>query len=355
MKVEDFTYEHQIIRQADYLTSTVSDSKIGGSPLHPTTIFLVKLFCYIHKTDTPNIIETDSFPKLREAINEYCNSTINKNTVNALTTKVKEELEEIISEDAQLDDSIIDLEFLILLRYLDEDDSYNFLPSDLIEMASKKINLIGNKYDFQALLEVCSNSLQEDRFPISPINDIRIESLIQLALNNIINTQEIDKEFYKKIKARKLKFIKNVYDKLDMFKDPYTLMHPGQPIIEGILSTAITLLVLNYRYTISLNRIESENYIDKEIGEKMIEQEIHNRIEEERKKITNFTISIPFFAYKSKVPLFYVVSSYLVLWSIFSFFLYIRNAHGIEISLGALAVFSGYFLYESYKKSKPLK
>ena len=87
----------------------------------------------------------------------------------------------------------------------------------------------------------------------------------------------------------------------------------------------------------------------------MIEQEIHNRIEEERKKITNFTISIPFFAYKSKVPLFYVVSSYLVLWSIFSFFLYIRNAHGIEISLGALAVFSGYFLYESYKKSKPLK
>jgi|GEM_PF-1783801 len=353
--LENFTYEHQIIRQADYLRSTVSDSKIVGIPLHPTTIFLVKLFCYKYKVNTPNIIEYNNFPKLREVINEYSNSALNKKTVNTLTNKVKQDINDIISDDAQLQDSIIYLKFLILLRYLDEDDSYNFLPSDLIEMASRKINEIGNHKDFGTLLKACSNNLDVDTFSPSPIEDIQIEGLIQLALNNIINTQEINVGFSKKIKARKLQFIKNVYDKLDMFKDTGTLMRPGQDIIDGILFTAITLLVLNYRNTISLSRIESAEYIGKELDREMVEQIIRKKVEEERKKIITFSLPFQQVADKFNAPLFIVLSAYIVLWIIFSIFLYMRFVYGLYSTGTLLVVFSGYFVIESYKKSKPLK
>lgn len=217
----------------------------------------------------------------------------------------------------------------------------------------KRLDALGNNDDFMCLLKLCNNDYKKDTFPLQPSDNIQVESLIELQLNDIINSNNVDNEFYKKLKTRRLLFIKKVYDKINIFKDKESLFKPSSNIINDIFIAAIVLTLLNYNNIITLNKVESEEYLDKLINENMVEKEIRKRVEELRQDLITFTNPLQKYIDIFKTNLFVVVVYYTAIWAIFSLSLYFRVIAGIIVSLPFLVSSIMYLLYESYKKTRP--
>jgi hypothetical protein len=353
MEVEDFTYEHQIINQANYLMSNISDSRINGVILTPTTIFSIKIFAFINKTQLKNIKELKTFLELSRFIDNYINSSLNEKYLNDYIDLLIKEINKIISDGPEIRDIKNELKFIILLNYVNKYEYYISSIKPLIEVALKRLDALGNNDDFMCLLKLCNNDYKKDTFPLQPSDNIQVESLIELQLNDIINSNNVDNEFYKKLKTRRLLFIKKVYDKINIFKDKESLFKPSSNIINDIFIAAIVLTLLNYNNIITLNKVESEEYLDKLINENMVEKEIRKRVEELRQDLITFTNPLQKYIDIFKTNLFVVVVYYTAIWAIFSLSLYFRVIAGIIVSLPFLVSSIMYLLYESYKKTRP--
>lgn len=346
MDINDYTYEHQIIRQADYLINQLSNNSINGVQLNPKAIFAIKIFAYIEKKAI-NISDSPRFPELKVIINDFLNSKLTENKLSGYINDLKNRLNRINIDGAALVNILDELDFLIILNYLDP--SLNFLDTDIIKNLLVKLNNLGNHENFVCLLNLCNNDYDKDTFPSKSLEDIPLESLIQLKLSNIIlNT---DSEFYTKIKTRRLLFIKNVYDKLDLLKNN-NILRPSINLIYSIFIAASVLELLEYNNSLSLNKSESLKYIDKEFNETMIEKEIKEKIEKNRKELVTFSAPLQLVAEKFKLPLFIVLLIYIILWIICSVFLYFRIFKNLWIYIFfILLAYTFYLLYESYIKS----
>ncbi len=346
MDINDYTYEHQIIRQADYLINQLSNNSINGVPLNPKAIFAIKIFAYIQKK-TINISDLPRFTELKGIINDFLNSKLTEKKLASYINKLKNRLNSINTDGSALVNILDELEFLIILKYLNH--SINFLDIDIIKNLLVKLNNVGNHENFVCLLNLYNNNFNKDTFTSKPFEDIPLESLIELKLNDIISNT--DREFYKKIKSRRLLFIKNVYDKLDLLKDN-NILRPSVNLIYSIFIAASVLELLEYNNIISLNKFESMNYLDKELNETMVEQEIKEKIEKNRKELMTFSASLQPVAEKFKFPLFIVLLIYIILWVIYTAFLYFRIFKSWwEIIFIILLIYTSYLLYESYIKS----
>ncbi len=345
MDINDYTYKHQIIRQADYLINQLSGNSINGVQLNPKTIFIIKIFAYVGNK-VININDPPRFKELKSIINDFLNSKLTDKELLNYINYLEDSLNNINIGGALLIDILDQLEFLIILKYLNQ--SLNFLDTGLIKNLLTKINNIGNYEDVVCLLNLYMDNYNKDTFPSKPLDKIPLESLIELKLNEIISNT--DREFYKKLKTRRFLFIKNVYDKLDLL-DNNNILKPSADLIYSIFLAASVLKLLEYNNIISINKYESMNYLDKELDKTMVEKEIKNNTENNRKELMTFSLPFQKYADKFNTSLFVVVLFYSIIWLIFSIFLYFRIFDVWVSLLSILVVFTGYLLEESYIKS----
>lgn len=351
MDIQDFTYEHQIIRQANYLINNMSDSQIFDVKLDPKTLFLVEIFSYLNGSKT--VIEKQvRFEKLGEIIDGFLNSHLTHEKLSKYINDLKSDLNSVSSKGALIKDIIDQMQFIILLHYLDDKNSFRFIDNDLIDKLSLKLETIGEYPEFKFLLNLYKGKFIEDEFPSSPLNDTTFESIIELKLNELIESNKLTADFYKKLKTRRMLFIKSVYNQLDLFRDN-SIMKPSPHIIYGIFIAASVLIMFSYNNVLSLNKYESENYLDKEINSNMVEHEIQSKIEEKRKELINFTIPLFQIAEKFRFPLFWALVVYVIVWLIFSILLYLRvyNSYYFFPVMIILVVYTAYLIAESYVKS----
>ncbi len=345
MDINDYTYEHQIIRQADYLINQLSGNSINGVQLNPKAIFSIKIFAHIEKR-VININEPPRFQELKSIITDFISSKLTEEGLSDYINSLKDSLYNINIDGPLLVDILDQFEFLIILKYLDR--SLTFLDSELIKKLLEKLGNIGNHQNFVSLLNLYNNNFNKDVFPSKPLDDIPLESLIELKLNEIISNT--DREFYKKLKTRRFLFIKNVYDKLDLLSND-NILKPSASLIYSIFLAASVLKLLEYNNVISLNKYESMNYLDKELDKTMVEKEIEDNTENNRKQLITFSLPFQQYADKFNASLFVVVLFYSIIWLIFSIFLYFRIFYVWATLLSILVVFTGYLLEESYIKS----
>ena len=117
MDINDYTYEHQIIRQADYLINQLSNNSINGVQLNPKAIFAIKIFAYIEKKAI-NISDSPRFPELKVIINDFLNSKLTEKKLSGYINDLKNRLNRINIDGAALVNILDEFEFLIILKYL---------------------------------------------------------------------------------------------------------------------------------------------------------------------------------------------------------------------------------------------
>ncbi len=351
MEIDDFTYEHQIINQAEYLLNSENGGKINDTQLLPKNIFAMKIFGYlIHSEKILN--SNERFKDLNQIIDENLNSRLTQGKLSKFCNKLKEDLSNFNQGGVVIKDILDQMEFLILLSFIDNDASLKFKDDVLMGEMIEKLKSFGTYNDFLFLLETYNGKYDKDTFPSLPEKDIIVEALLQLKLNQLIKSDNITRDFYRKIKTRKLLFIKEVHDKLDLFKNK-SIFKPAPQLIYEVVMASSVLILLSYNKTISLNKHESQIYIDKEIDSKMIESEIQSTIERGRKDILTFSIHIHNIETKFRVSLFLALLVYVIIWAIFSGFLYYHVFSGYywDIIFSVLLIYTVFFLYESYEKT----
>lgn len=354
MKIDDFTYEHQIISQAKYLLKKEKNNKIDGVQLDPKTILSMKIFAHLIHSGKA-LSSTSRFGDLKQIIDDYINSSLTQDKLSKFCNKMKGNLDKINTDGVAIRDILDQVEFLILLSFMNKESSLKFMDQTLVDNLIQKLNFIKDFSDFLFLLNTYNNEYEEDTFPSSPIQNIIVESLLELKVNEIIQPKNISRDFYKKLKVRKLYFIKEVYDKLDLFKND-SVFKPSSQVIYEVFMSASVLILLSYDNIISLDKYESEAYLDKDIDERMVESEIVNRIKDIRKEILEFTIPLTQITQifkKRTTPLFYLILVYIIFWVIFSIFLYLREVSGglFYGVLVSLLIFTASILKESFEKS----
>ena len=350
MDIDDFTYEHQIINQAKYLIDAESEGKINDTQLNPKNILSMKIFGTLINSN--KFFNSDvRFAELNQIIDDYLRSSNIPRSLTKFTGKLKENLSKVKSDDANIKDILDQMEFLILLSFMNDPPNLEFLNLLPLKDLITKLTTLNIHKDYLFLFETYNDKYDKDTFPQTPEKNIMVEALMQLKLNELINSDNITRDFYRKIKTRRLLFLKEAHDKLDLFKSNSFFKPSNQLIYEVIMASSV-LILLSYNTIISLNKQESQIYLDKEIDSKMIESEVSERVEEARKRIITFSLPLgAILGEKYKVPMFIVILAYIFIWVIFSIFLY---CHYFTITVGfiiALAVFTVYLLYESYVKS----
>ena len=347
MDINDYTYEHQIIRQANYLINNLSGNSINNVQLNPKGLFSIKIFAYIEQK-TINIDDLPRFQELGAIINNFIESKLTPKELSDYINYLKHSLNEINSDGSSLTDILDQIEFLIILKYLS--NSFNFIDKELIKNLLDKLKSIGNHQDYVCLFNLYNNTNDMAIFPSEPLSNISLESLIELKLNEIISNT--DSELYKKLKNRKFLFIKDVYNRLNLLSND-NILKPSRDLIYSIVLAATILKLLEYDNIISLNKDESIDYIDKELGSQMIEKEINDKVEKIRNEIITFDVGLlKKYMWTSKITLFIALFIYFVLWILLSSFLYFRIFQGYwKYIFGILFAYSLYLLEQSYIKS----
>lgn len=350
MDIEDFTYEHQIINQAKYLIDAESEGKINDTQLNPKNILSMKIFGSLINSN--RFFNSDvRFAELNQIIDDYLRSSNTPKSLTKFTGRLKENLSIVKYDDANLKDILDQMEFLILLSFMNNQSNYKFIDPLLLEDLITKLQELNIHNDYLFLFKTYNDKYDKDTFSQTPEKNIMVEALLQLKLNELINSDNITRDFYRKIKTRRLLFIKEVHDKLDLFKNQ-SIFKPSNQLIYEVVMASSVLILLSYNKIISLNKQESQIYLDKEIDSEMIELEVSKRVEEARKRIITFSLPLAtILGEKFKVPMFYVISVYISIWVIFSILLYCHYFFYNDVFIGAILVFTIYLLYESYVKS----
>lgn len=351
MNVDDFTYEHQIINQAKHLIERESQGKIDDVDLKDKSIFSMKILGnLIHSNKT--FKSSVRFKEMDQIINDCLNSKITQKELSGFSKKLIGDLSEVKSDSNIMKDILDQVEFLILISFMDCGHKLDFIDQSLLESLIEKLSDLKINDDYLSLFETYDDKYDENVFPQRPGKKIIVEALLQLKLNQLVESGRVKKDFYRKIKIRKLFFIKEVHAKLDLLKDN-SIFKPSSQRIYEIVTASSVLILLSYNKTISLNDLESKKYLDKEIDSKMIESEIHSRIERERNDLLTFNIPIPIIQNKFRVPLFLALLVYVIIWAFFSVFLYYHVFSGYywDIIFIALLIYTAFLLYQSYAKT----
>jgi len=345
MKIEDYTYRHQIISQANYLMNQLSEYSIMGVELDPKIEFAIKIFAYLEKRDV-KIQGTARFKELNEILDDFLNSKLTDKKLSDYINTLSNDLDKINTDGALLKDILDQVEFLIILKHLDK--RFNFLDEGLITKLLRRLKNIGNYPDYVYLLSLYNGDYSYDSIKQKPIDDMIIESLIELKLKDVITSNK-DKNIYRISKIRRLLYLKNVYNKLDLFNGN-NIFKPSRNLIYGVFISALVLKLLDYNNVISLNKPESISYLDKELDSKMVEQEINDQVENEIRKIIHF--KLPIEKIKLNLNLFLAVFIYTILWIVVSIILYYRIfSWWTTILVLPLIIYGVSFLYESYVKT----
>jgi hypothetical protein len=340
MKIEDYTYRHQIISQANYLMNQLSGHSIMGTELNPKTEFAIRIFAYLERREV-KIQGTARFKELNEILDDFLNSKLTNKKLSDYTNTLSNDLDNISKENPLLRDLLDQVEFLIILEYLDK--RFNFLQEEFINKLLRKLKGIGNYQDYVELLSLFNADNDFGSNLEIPVDDLIIESLIELKLNDIITLNK-NKDIYKKLKTRRLIYLKNMCNKLDLFNSN-DIIKPSINLIYGVFISATVLELLDYNNVISLNRPESISYLDKELDNRMVEQEIKEQVENETRKIIYF--KLPILKTELNLNLFLAVAIYTILWILGTAILYSRIltwwvtifiltlAYGISLSRGS--------------------
>ena len=352
MDIDDLTYEHQIITQAKFRLNQESGGKIGGTVLLPKSILSMRIFAFLsHEGKKLNSVPRLS--NLEKIIDDFTNSTLVQPTINEFINNLKNNLGKTTPDNVSMKDILDQVEFLILLSFMDESETFKFVDGTLIEDLIKNLETLGTNKEYLFLLKTYKDEYSRDTFPVMPMGNLVVEGLLQLKLNELLKLKGRDEEFYRKIKKRRLKFIKEVHDELDVFKDD-SILRPSDNVIYEIVMAASVLVLLSYDRTISLNEIESGNYLDNEIKSGFTEAMIEEKIEKTRKDIITFHVPIKQLGEKFKVSMFWVILIYTIIWIIFSTLIYLsffNNNYILGLMIGILIFYTGGLLIESYTKS----
>jgi len=344
MKIEDYTYRHQIISQANYLMNQLSDHSIMGTELNPKTEFAIRIFAYLEKREV-KIQGTARFKELNEILDDFLNSKLTDKKLFDYTNTLSNNLDNVSTEGALLRDILDQVEFLIILKYLDK--RFYFLREEFINKLLRKLKGIGIYQDYVELLSLFNADNYFGSNLEKPVDDVIIESLIELELKDVMSSNK-DRSIYRKLKIRKLLYLKNVYNKLDLFNDNDAI-RPSINLIYGVFISASVLKLLDYNNVISLNKPEGISYLDKELDSRMVEQEIKDQVENETRKIIYF--KLPIRETELNLNLFLAVAIYTILWIFGTAILYFRILTWWKIIFILTLVYGGSLLYESYVKT----
>ena len=317
MKIEDYTYKHQIISQANYLMNQLSDHSIMGTELNPKTEFAIRIFAYLEKREV-KIQGTTRFKELNEILDDFLNSKLTDKKLFDYTNTLSNDLDNVITQGALLRDILDQVEFLIILEHLDK--RFYFLGEEFINKLLRKLEGIGIYQDYVKLLSLFNADNYVGSNLEIPVDDLIIESLIELKLSDFITSKK-DKDIYKKWKTRRLLYLKNMCNKLDLFNSK-DIIKPSINLIYGVFISASVLKLLDYDNVISLNKPESISYLDKELDKRMVEQEIKDQVEKEIKKIIYFKLRIR--ETELNLNLFLAVLVHSILWIFVIAILYFR-------------------------------
>jgi len=346
MKIEDYSYRHQIISQANYLMNHLSDYSIMGTELNPKTEFAIRIFAYLEKRSVKIQGSTSKFKPLNEILDDFLNSKLTDKNLSNYISALSKDLDNVNTEGSLLRDILDQVEFLIILKHLDK--RFNFLDEEFIDKLLRKLNSIGKYPDYVYLLSLYIGNNNYYSIKEEPIDDVIIESLIELKLKDVISSNK-DRNIYRKLKIRKLLYLKNVYNKLYLFNENDAI-RPSINLIYGVFISASVLKLLDYDNVISLNKPEGISYLDRELDSRMVEQEIKDQVENETRKIIYF--KLPIRETELNLNLFLAVAIYTILWIFGTAILYFRilNWWG-TIFILTLLVYGGSLLYGSYVKT----
>jgi len=344
MRIEDYTYKHQIISQANYLMNQLSDHSIMGTELNPKTEFAIRIFAYLEKREV-KIQGTTRFKELNEILDDFLNSKLTDKKLFDYTNTLSNDLDNVSTEGALLRDILDQVEFLIILEYLDK--RFYFLREEFINKLLRKLKGIGIYQDYVELLSLFNADNDFGSNLEIPVDDLIIESLIELKLNDIITSKK-NKNIYKKLKTRRLLYLKNMCNKLDLFNSN-DIIKPSINFIYGVFISASVLKLLDYNNVISLNKPESMSYLDKELGSKMVEQEIKDQVENETRKIIYF--KLPILETERNLNLFQAVAIYTILWIFVVAILYFRIFTLLWTIFIPTLVYGILLLYGSYVRT----
>jgi len=343
MKIEDYSYRHQIISQANYLMNQLSDHSIMNTKLDPKTEFAIRIFAYLEKRGV-KIQGASRFKSLNEILDDFLNSKLTDKKLSDYIYTLSNDLDSVNTEGALLRDILDQVEFLIILKHLDK--RFNFLDEGFIDKLLRKLNSIGKYPDYVYLLSLYIGNNSYYSIKEEPIDDVIIESLIELKLKDVISSNK-DRNIYRKLKIRKLLYLKNVYNKLYLFNDNDAI-RPSINLIYGVFISASVLKLLDYDNVISLNKPEGISYLDKELDSRMVEQEIKDQVENETRKIIYF--KLPILKTELNLNLFLAVAIYTILWIFGTAILYFRILTWWETIFIFTLGYGGSLLYGSYVK-----
>ncbi len=350
MDIDDLTYEHQIISQAKFLLNQENGGKIGDTVLLPKSIVLLKTFAFLSH-ENKKLKGSVRFSTLEKIIDDFTNSRSIKESLNELNQLLNNKLGENTPDNVALKDILDKIEILILLSFIDKSKTIKFIDENLMNNLIKVLETFETNKDYLSLLKNYRDGYDNDAFMVTPEKNIVVEALMQLKLNEVINSDSTKRDFYRKIKTRRLLFIKEVHDKLDLFKNN-SIFKPSSQIIYEMVMASSVLILLSYDNIIALNKPESQIYLENEIDSEMIESEISMRTEEARKKIITFSLPLSsILGEKYKVPMFLVIAVYIFIWVIFSILLYFHYFYINYEFIITIVLFSLYLLHESYVKS----
>jgi hypothetical protein len=336
---EDYTYEHRIIQEARTIISSVKpDGKIFGVILAPRSWAVLSMFSKVADIKLAKIPQpsgvSNVFLEFSKLLSHLSELDLTDKEISSFSRMLSASVNEITFDKVMLR-NVSDI--LVLSLLFDEivHSTIKVSATILNEGILKDFVLkIGNLDRNSGLLTMFDSltafysAESVDQMEITPLNDTVMEGAIQLLMAKILSINT-ERQTALNIRLRRLLYVKQTVEKINLLEElKENIFRPSEQLIFSLLFSACVLVLLSFKKTVSLNYMDTLDYIDSQTGTRLVENELLKEREDATKNALTFPYSFVLdklgIRWEGKLKLHQLIPIYFATWLTTLIIIYIQ-------------------------------